>query len=72
MDNLPAASFPSRLVAARDTFIVAAVLGAVLTWTPDALTFLAIFLGSWALLYGGFEAVRFFFGREKDDRPDAE
>jgi hypothetical protein len=59
-------------LAPSDIREVAAVLGAVFTWTPDALTFLAIFLGSWVLLYGGFEAVRFFFGPEKDDRPDAE
>jgi Sec-independent protein secretion pathway component TatC len=66
MDNLPAASFPSRLVAARDTFVVAAVLAAVFTWTPDAFAFLSIFLPCWALLYAAFEVVRFLFGRERD------
>jgi hypothetical protein len=71
MDNLPAASFPSRLVAARDTFLVAAVVAAVFTWAPDALTFLALLLGSWVLLFGGYEVVRFFFGRQQDDGPDA-
>jgi hypothetical protein len=69
--TLALASFPSRLVAARDTFVVAAALAAVFTWAPDALTFLSLFLGSWAVLYGGFEAVRFFFGRQKGDGPDA-
>jgi hypothetical protein len=67
MDNLPAAGFPSRLVAAQGTFVVAAVLAAVVTWAPDALVFLVIFLPCWALLYGAFEVLRFLFDREKED-----
>jgi hypothetical protein len=67
MDNFPAASFPSRLVAAQGTFVVSAVLAAVFTWTPDAFAFLVLFLPCWALLYGGTEVLRFFLGREQDD-----
>jgi hypothetical protein len=59
MDHFPAAGFPSRLVAAQGTFIVAAVVAAVCTWTPDAIVFLAIFLPGWALLYVAFEVLRF-------------
>ena len=74
MDNLPAASFPSRLVAVRDTFVVAAVLAAVFTWTPDAFAFLSLFLPCWGLLFAAYEGVRFFFGRERgggDSKEDA-
>jgi Sec-independent protein secretion pathway component TatC len=60
---------PSRLAAAGATLFAAAVLAALLTPSPDAFSMLALWLPLWALLYGGYEAVRLLMGRPPGGGP---